>query len=129
MIFPGRQVDGLQTINQARGRHPLIADRFDLTFECIRRHHLGEDSPLRDVLNRYTDYFEFFGSFPQFVGHFLLQDLVAQDGTVRFFLPGGFQRPALPEDIGEYDMFRETSIYFVRSRNNRIDHLRVPIKT
>src|SRR5690606_6071600 len=29
-----------QTINQARGVHGQIADRFDLTLECIRRYYL-----------------------------------------------------------------------------------------
>ncbi len=45
-------VDGKQqqTINQRRGMHPLIRDRFDLTLECIRRHYAGSASPLGEVL-------------------------------------------------------------------------------
>ncbi len=38
MIFPGNRVAGKQTINGARGLNRSIADRFDLTLECIRRH-------------------------------------------------------------------------------------------
>ncbi|WP_113903400.1 DUF6994 family protein [Brevibacterium celere] len=38
------------TINGARGLHPRIVDRFDLTLECIRRHYRGEPSPLADLV-------------------------------------------------------------------------------
>ncbi len=47
MLFPGKQIDGRWTINQARGCHTQIADRFDLTLECIRRHYLSLDPPAR----------------------------------------------------------------------------------
>ena len=46
MVFPGNRIDGKQTINGARGFNRKIADRFDLTLECIRRHYLGQRSPL-----------------------------------------------------------------------------------
>jgi hypothetical protein len=42
MIFPGNRVDKKQTINGARGFNRRIADRLDLTLECIRRHYLGQ---------------------------------------------------------------------------------------
>ncbi len=42
MLFPGNQIDRQSTINQERGRCQQIADRLDLTVECIRRHYLGE---------------------------------------------------------------------------------------
>ena len=45
MVFPGVLVDGKPTINGARGMHPRIRDRFDLTLECIRLHYLGEPEP------------------------------------------------------------------------------------
>ena len=45
MVWPGYKVDGKMTINQARGFHPRIRDRFDLTLESIRRHYLDEPSP------------------------------------------------------------------------------------
>lgn len=37
-LFPGNMIDGQQTINQQRGRNAKVADRFDLTIECIRRY-------------------------------------------------------------------------------------------
>src|SRR5262245_374857 len=57
MVFPGNKVDGKMTINGARGLNRRIADRFDLTVECIRRHYLDEPSPLSDTLARYGDFF------------------------------------------------------------------------
>ena len=47
MVFPGNQIDRKWTINQARGCNRRIADRFDLTLECIRRHYQGR--PARSV--------------------------------------------------------------------------------
>jgi hypothetical protein len=44
MVFPGNQVNRRPTINAARGLHPQIRDRFDLTLECIRRRHRGVSS-------------------------------------------------------------------------------------
>ena len=38
MLFPGNRIGRKMTINGARGFHPKIKDRFDLTVECIRRH-------------------------------------------------------------------------------------------
>ena len=37
MLFPANRVEGKQTINGARGFNRRIADRLDLTVECIRR--------------------------------------------------------------------------------------------
>ncbi|MFK5636201.1 DUF6994 family protein, partial [Ornithinimicrobium sp. LYQ103] len=66
VLFP-RNGEGQtgQTINQARGVHRQIADRFDLTLECIRRHYLDPrmDSPLADRLNYYRDFFALFRDF------------------------------------------------------------------
>ena len=56
IIFPNNRIDGMQTINQARGVNSLIDDRFDLTLECIRLFYAGEKSPLYDTLLRYEDF-------------------------------------------------------------------------
>jgi len=63
MLFPGNRVGGQMTINAARGCHPRIKDRFDLTVECIRRHYVNEDSPLSAALARYARYFQLFEDF------------------------------------------------------------------
>ncbi len=62
MVFPGNRVDGKATINGARGLTRSIADRLDLTLECIRRHYGGRDSPLAATLDRYGDFFALFGT-------------------------------------------------------------------
>ena len=63
MVFPGNRIDGKQTINGARGLNRKIADRFDLTLECIRRHYLARRSPLGETLARYRDFFALFEDF------------------------------------------------------------------
>ncbi len=60
IIFPGTQIEGKWTINQARGCNRSIGDRFDLTLECIRLHYLDQPSPLADTINRYTSFFALF---------------------------------------------------------------------
>ncbi len=50
MLFPGNRIGRQMTINGARGFHPRIKDRFDLTVECVRRHDRDERSPLSDTL-------------------------------------------------------------------------------
>jgi hypothetical protein len=121
MVFPGNRVNGKMTINGARGFHPRIADRFDLTLECVRRHYLGQGSPLSEPLLRYQDYFALFHDFAGYVDFFLLQDLIASDTSVRFFTPfDDFKRSPLPKDYDAYREFRSRSIEFVVARNDRI---------
>lgn len=126
IVFPGNRVDRCLTINQARGMHPRIADRFDLTLECIRRHYAGEQSPLTKALSRYPDFFALFGSFSGYVEFFHLQDLVDDDGSVRFFLPfESFDATrALPQSVPEYLDFRAEMLRWIDARNARIDALK-----
>lgn len=123
MVFPGNVVDGKQTINGARGFLRKIADRMDLTLECIRRHYLAQASPLAGTLERYRDYFALFEDFVGYVDFFLLQDLVEPDGsTVRFLMPfDEFMSPSVPRDVPTYREYRRCSIEFVEARNRRID--------
>ena len=124
MVFPGNRVDGKMTINGARGLLRRIADRMDLTLECIRRHYRGEPSPLGDTLARYSSFFALFDDFDGYVDFFLLHDLTNDGRSVRFFLPfDGFNSPARPQDAETYREFRQHSIDFIEARNRRIDHL------
>jgi hypothetical protein len=122
MLFPGNRVDRQMTINGARGCHPRIKDRFDLTVECIRRHYLNETSPLSAVLARYADYFRLFGDFHGYVDFFLLQDLVADDYSgVKLFLPcGEFNSSPVPKSMATYWAYRELAVSFIEARNQRI---------
>lgn len=104
MLFPGAMIDRLPTLNQARGTTRAIEDRFDLTLECIRRFYLwrGESSPLREVIARYYGFFLLFKTFDNFVEFFHLQDLVDEQGQIRFFHPfEDFSRPVLPATLDE----------------------------
>jgi len=124
MVFPGNQVDRKWTINQARGCTRSIADRFDLTLECIRRHYSNVLSPLSNALSRYNRFFALFDDFPGYVRFFLLDDLVRDDSSVRFFMPfDDFAPPSVPQDVRTYTEYRRRSIAFVEARNHRIADL------
>lgn len=130
MVFPGNVVDGKLTINGARGFHRRIADRMDLTLECIRRHYLGQASPLATTLARYADFFGLFEDFQGYVDFFVLQDLVVDDySAVRFFMPfDDFTTPSVPTDVDTYRDYRRLSIEFVEARNRRIDRLELRVE-
>lgn len=129
MVFPGNQVDRKPTINAARGFHPKISDRMDLTLECVRRYYRHEDSPLAPALGRYAGFFALFEDFRGYVDFFLLQDLVSSDyEAVRFFMPfTDFSPPAIPRDLDTYLEFRRLSIKFTEARNRRIDQLALDV--
>lgn len=122
MLFPGNTIDGKQTINAARGFNASIADRIDLTLECIRRHYGNESSPLSPVLARYADFFRLFGDFRGYTDFFLLQDLVSVEAlAVEFFMPfADFAPPAVPRDVDTYREYRKRSTEFINARNRRI---------
>lgn len=121
MLFPGNKIDGKMTINGARGCHPRIRDRFDLTLECIRRHYASEDSPLSKPLARYADFFRLFASFREYVDFFLLQDLVTDKGLVRISKPfDAFRASPVPATAAEYRNYRDDAVAFINARNRRI---------
>lgn len=125
MIWPVRKKDR-PTMNTARGFGPsgrLIADRMDLTLECIRRHYAGElESPLADVITAYADFFELFDGFTEFVEFFHFQDLVtpAYD-EIQFYLPfDNFKRSGTPATKEEYVEYREKTLEFIKKRGRRM---------
>jgi hypothetical protein len=127
MVFPGNRIGGKWTINQARGCSRKIADRFDLTLECIRRHYQGQPSPLGETLERYRDFFALFVSFRGYVDFFLLQDLVSDDDSaVKLCMPfDDFKTSAAPADLDTYVDYRRCSIDFIEARNRRIERYAV----
>lgn len=121
-IFPNKQINRQHTINQARGINGLIDDRFDLTLECIRRHCAGEQSPLSRVLARYADFFALFESFEGYVEFFLFQDLIACDGSIKFYLPfDGFATRPRFNSVANYLEYKDKVLAFIDSRNRRIE--------
>ncbi len=129
IIWPGKAKPGFRTINVERGFNVQIADRMDLTLECIRRYYLGEDNPLAAVLTANADYFRLFESFRGFVDHFLLQDLTTDDHTeIAFLMPfNSFSTSPIPRDLTTYKAYKEATIGFINARNARIAALRAHV--
>lgn len=124
MLFPSWTGVRHWSINQTRGMLSRIADRMDLTLECIRLHYAGDSSPMTQTLAWYDDFFALFESFAGYAQYFLLDDLLVDGGTgVRFLLPfDGFTRPvAAPADVQEYRAYMRASMDFVSARNSRIN--------
>lgn len=121
ILFPAYRVDRKNTINGARGMTLKIADRMDLTLEAIRRHYLGDKSPLTDVLDRYADFFELFVNFEGYVDFWLLNDLVDDHYRVQFCLPfDNFMRNAAPMEANEYLQLKSSTVRFLDARTQRI---------
>ena len=60
--------------------------------------------------------------FDGYVEFFLLQDLVDNDGTIRFFHPfDNFRTPAIPKTAEEYLEYLRRSRDSIRARSDRID--------
>ena len=123
ILFPAKKIDGKMTINGARGFNQKIADRFDLTLECIRLHYSGKPNPLQEVLDQNSSFFKLFESFAGYVDFFLLQDLVdANYESINLFIPikQMFESSPLPASKEEYLQYMKSSTSFTAKRNERI---------
>ena len=124
ILFPSNKINNKTTINGARGLSARIVDRFDLTLECIRLHYINEESPLKDVLSRYRDFFELFRNFEGYINFFLLNDLVDDEySSVNFYLPFDDSWPTqpLPKSLEEYEVYISKTIDFVDARGKRME--------
>ena len=133
ILFPRRMIGG-QSINQTKGTTPEIADRFDLTVECIRRYYESrmagtdprESSPLGDALHRYSEFFDLFSDFAGYVTFWLLEDLLTSEGRVRFLMEGDideydFQRRSpLPQTVNDYFTYLDNAEAVVAARSSRM---------
>jgi len=122
IIFPAKTVDNKMTINAARDCNSKIADRFDLTLECIRRFYANEVSPLSGDLQRYSSFFSLFQRFQGYVDFFLLQDLVIENySSIKFYLPfNNFDLSPLPNNVHEYQTYKKNVMDFITARNQRL---------
>ena len=122
VIWPSRQIDGLPTINALRGFNRQIADRLDLTLECIRRYYRDEDSPLYETIKRYESFFARFRIFQGYIDFFLLQDAVASDYCSVKIAPtfDNFQSAGVPKSAAEYKEYMKMTSQFMQARNERI---------
>jgi hypothetical protein len=106
----------------ARGCNYLIDDRFDLTLECIRLFYLGQKSPLYDTLLRYKTFFDLFDNFNDYILFFFLEDLVDENGKIKFYLPfDDFKTRPTFFSTNEYLIYKSNVMNFIRSRNKRIE--------
>jgi hypothetical protein len=123
IIFPNNRINGNHTINQARGVNSLIDDRFDLTLECIRLFYLGKKSPLYETFLRYKEFLGLFNNFKGYVEFFLLQDLIDENGNIKFYLSfDNFKNPPLFFNIDEYLLYKKRVMTFIKLRNERIEN-------
>lgn len=122
IIFPSNKINNWSTINQERWCNKKICDRFDLTLECIRLYYNWEESPLKETLDRYNDFFKLFWNFKWYCEYFLLQDLVNDDfSEIRFFLPFiWFWWMPTPKTTEEYYEYIDNNINFLKNRNKRM---------
>ena len=126
ILFPGNQINGKVTMNAARGFNARICDRFDLTLECIRRYYAKIDSPLHEVISRYSNFFDLFESFEGYCDYFLLQDLWNnKEQKINFFLPfdDNFSTQPLPKNISEYLKFVDRQAQFLEGRAERMENI------
>ena len=71
-------------------------------------------------------FFALFSDFRGYVNFFLLDDLVTEELSVKFFMPfDDFRPPSVPKNVGIYRDYRRRSIEFIEARNYRIKELDV----
>lgn len=119
IIFPKHR----DSINQKRGTNRLIADRWDLTLECIRKYYLNEDNPLMPILKSDKAFFDLFIDFKGYVDFFLLQDCVSDDYSCVDIWDGkgDFTEDGLPKTVDDYFHFIDREFAFLADRNKRIE--------
>ena len=118
IIFPRHR----NSINQIKGTNRYIADRWDLTLECIRRYYAGEESPISWCLKQDKAFFDLFVDFKGYVEFFFLQDCVTNDFSevYQWMNTKLFEKNPVPHNYSEYNSWISKNIEFVNKRNDRI---------
>lgn len=118
IIFPVH----VNSMNQRRGMNSRIADRWDLTLECIRRYYAGEESPLSKVIEGDKAFYDLFVDFKGYVNFFFLQDCVSEDySSVNIWMgDAAFEGSGYPRTVEEYFRFLFKEHEFLDKRNIRI---------
>jgi hypothetical protein len=122
IIFPKNKIKNQQSINQERGCNHKIADRFDLTLECIRLFYANTESPLTTVFQRHSDFFYLFDNFNGYVDFFLLHDLVTNDySKIKYHLQHqSFEENPMPQNLSDYLEYRQNTLNFIKARGQRM---------
>jgi hypothetical protein len=124
-MYPRTQINRKNSFNQDRGKNPKIHDRFDLSLECIKRFYNDEDSPLRETIQRYNQFFQLFKDFKGYCEFYLLQDLIKNDDykEINHFLPfNNFEENPIPKNVDEYKLYMNKATEFINNRNKRIQN-------
>ena len=118
VIFPVH----VNSMNQRKGTNLRIADRWDLTLECIRRHYAGEESPLSNVIESDKAFYDLFVDFKGYVDFFFMQDCVSEDySSVDIWMgDASFKENGLPKTVEDYFKFLVKEHIFLDKRNQRI---------
>ena len=118
VIFPVHK----NSMNQRKGTNLRIADRWDLTLECIRRHYAGEESPLTKVIESDKAFYDLFVDFKGYVDFFFMQDCVLEDySSVEIWMgDASFKENGLPKTVEDYLRFLLKEHIFLDKRNRRI---------
>ena len=118
IIFPVHH----QSMNQRKGMHKKISDRWDLTLECIRLYYEGKESPLYNVIKTDKAFYDLFIDFKGYVDFFFLQDAVTYDYSkvIIWDGKGDFTEDGLPQTVDNYLSFMEKEFDFLSKRNKRI---------
>ena len=121
MVFPGNRINNKQTINQRRGITPASPTGSTVTLECIRRHYLGQASPLADTLELTPSSSTCLAtSGATWISSSCRDDLVV-DGLAHCPVPPAVRPHSHDsgdtEDPDEYLLYRQASLEFVGARN------------
>ena len=118
VIFPVH----VNSMIQRKGTNLRIADRWDLTMECIRRHYAGEESPLSNVIESDKAFYDLFVDFKGYVDFFFMQDCVSEDySSVDIWMgDASFKENGLPKTVEDYFKFLVKEHIFLDKRNQRI---------
>ncbi|MBR2286081.1 MAG: hypothetical protein IJ866_01320 [Alphaproteobacteria bacterium] len=125
LIFPKDP----KSVNQSRGNIYVLADRIDLTMECIRIWYEDKNTPtpLTNVLSADAWFFNLFGTFEEYIDFFLLQDLVKKKRgkyAVKIFLRRNTKDDerfaGYPSNVREWRVLARKEMAFLKQRNRRI---------
>ena len=115
IIFPKH----INSLNQRRGTHALVKDRFDITLDSIRKYYQKDksDYPLKKVIEKDGEFFSWFLTFKSYVSFFHLEDLVnPKTEEIIFFL----EDKPLPISKEGYLAYKDKVLLFLKNRNKRI---------
>lgn len=122
VIWPSQRIANKITINGHRGFSSRIADRLDLTLECVRRHYENQLSPLTETFKRYDFFFDLFENFRGYVDFFGFQDWVLSnyDEVIMTMPFDDFQTSGYPKSASDFISYINRTSALITARNDRL---------